>query len=73
MARYQHIFPAPRKQRYARLFTAEDKAKITYNKDMRFRRFVNEWHDGEPELMGWTLTDFYTAYVRGGYQMIIAF
>ena len=73
MARYQHTFPAKRKQRYERLFNFEDKARLTYNKDMRFRQFVNEWNADEPDLMGWTLLDFYTAYVRGGRQLQFSF
>ena len=74
-ARYIRTYPIVRKKRinYSVLFTFEDKAKMEYNRNMKFRKFVAEWHKDEPELMGWTLLDFYTAFVRGGYQLKISF
>ena len=45
---------------------ADDFAKMKYNKDMGFRRFVHEWNADIPELMGWSLADFYLAYQTGG-------
>ena len=68
MARYYHSYPRHYKKRpnYANLFNDNGiKAKMLYNKDMAFRRFVIEWNADEPELMGWTLTDFYMAYKNG--------
>lgn len=75
MARYQHTFPTfAKKRNYAVLFNnAEDKAKMAYNKDMGFRRFVAEWCADSAELLGWTLSDFYSAYQRGGYQLSLTF
>jgi hypothetical protein len=74
-ARYIKYYPTIRKKRinYSVLFTFEDKAKMEYNRNMKFRKFVSEWHADEPELMGWSLLDFYTAFVRGGYQLKISF
>lgn len=73
--RYTRTYPTIRKNRidYSVLFTCEDKAKLEYNKNMAFRRFVNEWHADEAELMGWNLVDFYTAFVGGGHQLTLAF
>ena len=74
MAKYQHHFPVRSKRpKYKHLFTEADKAKMAYNNDMSFRRFVKEWNKNEPELMGWSLADFYKAYLTGGYQLTIAF
>ena len=56
-----------KKINYSPLFNfADDFAMMRYNKDMAFRKFVHEWHADEPELLGWTLTDFYLAYQSGG-------
>jgi hypothetical protein len=55
------------------LFNEEDKAKMQYNKDMKFRKFVNEWQADAPELMGWSLLDFYRAYQNNGVQLAFSF
>lgn len=68
MARYTHNWPGiPKKRRgYSNLFNnEEDKARLAYNKDMAFRKFVNEWNTDIPELLSWSLVDFYRAYNDG--------
>ena len=69
--RYYHTTPMTYKKKvnYAPLFNSEDYAKMQYNKDMKFRQFVHEWNADWPELMGWTLTDFYLAYQSQGVQL----
>ena len=75
MSRYYHTFPKTykRKPDYSKLFNDEDKAKMQYNKDMKFRKFVNEWQADAPELMGWSLLDFYRAYQNNGVQLAFSF
>ena len=50
---------------YFRLFSEKETAKYTYNTDMAFRMFVNEWNKDAPELLSWSLVDFYRAYKNG--------
>lgn len=58
---------------YFRLFTETETAKSAYNTDMAFRKFVNEWNKDAPELLSWTLTDFYHAYKNGkAYQLSLS-
>ena len=75
MSRYFHTFPKAykRKPDYSKLFNEEDKAKMQYNKDMKFRQFVSEWQADAPELMGWSLLDFYRAYQNNGVQLAFSF
>jgi hypothetical protein len=75
MSRYYHTFPKTykRKPDYSKLFNEEDKAKMQYNKDMKFRQFVSEWQSDAPELMGWSLLDFYRAYQNNGVQLAFSF
>lgn len=76
MARYYHTFPCNRKpkQKFSALFNNdEDKAKMAYNSDMEFRRFVQTFDLGNADLFGWTLADFHKAYKQGGWQLSIAF
>lgn len=75
MSRYFHTFPKTykRKSDYSKLFNEEDKAKMQYNKDMKFRKFVSEWQADAPELMGWSLLDFYRAYQNNGVQLAFSF
>lgn len=75
MSRYYHTFPKSykRKPDYSKLFNESDKAKLEYSKNMDFRRFVLTWNNDMPELLGWTLLDFYKAYQSGGYQFTFAF
>jgi hypothetical protein len=75
MSRYFHSFPRAYKKRpnYTALFTEEDKAKMEYNKNMSFRRFVAEWNADAPELLGWSLLDFYKAFKKGGVQIAFSF
>ena len=62
--KYKHLFkPRPN---FRVLLTDAEKAKLLYNRDMAFRRFVDEWNADIPELLAWTLSDFYHAYQRGG-------
>ena len=51
----------------------EDKAKLAYNKDMEFRRFVQCYDIDNPTLFGWTLADFFKAYKKSGWQMSLTF
>ena len=70
--RYCKTYPIVHKRRinYAVLFNnKEDKAQMAYNRDMAFRRFVSEWNADVPELMAWSLADFYKAYLSGGAQL----
>ena len=73
--RYIHAYPQNRKKKpdYSELFNEEDKAKMEYNRDMTFRRFVNEWNCDAPELMGWSLLDFYRAYKKNYVQLALSF
>lgn len=73
--RYTHTYPHNRKKKpdYSILFNEEDKAKIEYNKNMSFRKFVAEWNADVPELMGWSLLDFYRAYQKNGVQLAFSF
>lgn len=75
MARYARAYPQVRKKRidYSVLFTCEDRAKLEYNKNTAFRKFVKEWNADDEQLLGWSLADFYTAFVRGGHQLTLAF
>lgn len=75
MSRYYHAFPPTRKrQKYSALFNNdEDKAKLAYNKDMEFRRFVQCYDIDNPTLFGWTLADFFTAYKKSGWQLSLTF
>lgn len=45
---------------------------MEYNKDMAFRSFVLTWNTDVPELLGWSLADFYEAYKNNGYQLSLA-
>ena len=45
---------------------ADDFARMQYNKNMSFRNFVHEWNADAPELLDWSLADFYLAYQSGG-------
>ena len=73
--RYYHTFPrtCKRKPKCTKLFNESDKAKMEYNKDMVFRRFVSEWQADAPELLGWSLLDFYHAYKENGVQLSFSF
>lgn len=75
MSKYFHTFPRAYKKRpsYTALFTEEDKAKMEYNKNMSFRKFVAEWNADAPELLGWSLLDFYNAFKKGGVQLAFSF
>ena len=66
MNRYYHTYPQRRKPRpnYAKLFNEEDKAD--------FRSFVQNWNADVPELLNWTILDFYKAYKNNGYQLTLA-
>lgn len=75
MSRYLHTFPrvCKKRQNYSKLLNKEDKAKMQYNRDMAFRKFVAEWNADVPELMGWSLDDFYKAYQQNGLQLAFSF
>jgi hypothetical protein len=46
---------------------------MEYNRNMDFRSFVLNWNADMPELLGWSLADFYKAYKNNGYQLTLAF
>ena len=75
MARYLHTFPmVPRKRhQYTKLFNREDKAIMEYKRNMAFRSFVNDWNNNVPEMMGWSITQFYDAYQKGNVQLTLSF
>lgn len=65
--RYIHTYPAvckKRMQNYAKLFSDAENAKLLYNRDMNFRKFVNEWQPECVELLSWSLEDFYRQYKK---------
>lgn len=70
MSRYYHAYPPVRKVRrnYSALFNESDKAKMEYNTNMSFRKFVND----RPE-MNLSLLDYYHAYKNGGLQLKLSF
>jgi hypothetical protein len=74
MSRYYHTFPHQykRKPDYSKLFNGEDKAKMEYNRNMDFRSFVQNWNTDMPELLAWSLLDFYKAYKNNGFQLTLA-
>ena len=74
MSRYYHTYPHKRRPRpnYAKLFNEEDKAKMEYNRNIDFRSFVQNWNIDMPELLNWSLLDFYKAYKNNGYQLTLA-
>lgn len=53
------------RQNFSALFSEEEKAKMAYNTDMRFRKFVKEWDIDNPETLGYTYGDFYRIYKTG--------
>ena len=77
MSRYYHTYPISRKKErpdYARLFDDDFiRARMEYNKNMVFRSFVECWNADAPELLSWTLLDFYKAFKDNGYQLKFAF
>lgn len=71
-----HAFSYRHKKRhnYSVLFNNnEDKAKLAYNKDMGFRKFVQTFDTENPELLGWSLADFHRQYLKNGYQLSLTF
>lgn len=64
MARYYHTFPAytKKRQNYSILFNEEDKARLAYNRDLRFQSYANRLHSEMPEL---SLKALYNAYKSG--------
>lgn len=73
--RYFHTYPQIRKRKpdYSKLFNEEDKAKLEFNKNMEFRKFVLTWNSDAAELLGWSLSDFYRAYQKNGVQLVLSF
>lgn len=72
MARHYHAYRQRREPDFSKLLNKEDKARMEYNKDMAFRSFVLTWNTDVPELLGWSLADFYEAYKNNGYQLRLA-
>ena len=66
MSKYHYLFPKKTKHYdFGKLITDADKARLLYNRDADFRLFVNEWNADVPQLLAWTLTDFYHAWQMG--------
>lgn len=61
---YMGGFSVP-KQNYSKLISTDDKAKLLLARDKDFKDFVENWDKDNPNLLGWTLGDFYTAYMSG--------
>ena len=60
------------KPNYSKLFSnKEDEARMAYNRDMEFRDFVLNWDKDNPELLAWSLADFYDVYKNK--QMVLGF
>ena len=72
MARFNHR-TLPKRHNYSTLFGEEERAKMAYNRDTAFRKFVAEWNIDAPELIGWSLVQFYNAYKCGAVQLSITF
>ena len=72
MARHYHAYRQWRRPDFSKLLNKEDKARMEYNKDMAFRSFVLTWNTDVPELLGWSLADFYEAYKNNGHQLSLA-
>lgn len=53
----------PKKENYAKLFNDDDKGKLLFARDGKFRDFVNNWDKDNPNLLGWTIGQFYSAYM----------
>lgn len=53
----------PKKENYAKLFNDDDKGKLLFARDGKFRDFVNNWDKDNPNLLGWTIGDFYNAFM----------
>lgn len=70
MARYLHSFPPIKKKRrgYANLITAEEKAKMQYQRDMAFKEFVNRNNE-----VAKSYADHYKAYTQKYTQLEFAF
>lgn len=72
MARHYHAYRQWRRPDFSKMLNKEDKARMEYNKDMAFRSFVLTWNTDVPELLGWSLADFYDAYKNNGRQLTLA-
>ena len=53
----------PKREDYSKLFNDEDKGKLLYARDAKFRDFVLNWDKDNPNLLGWTFEDFYRRYM----------
>ena len=53
------------KPNYSKLISNDDKAKLLLARDKDFKDFVENWDKDNPNLLGWTLGDFYTTYMSG--------
>lgn len=73
MAYHAFSYRPKKRHKYSALFNNnEDKAKLAYNKDVEFRRFVQTFDPENPELLGWSLVDFHRQYLKNGYQLTLA-
>jgi len=49
----------PKREDYSKLINDDDKGKLLYVRSAEFRNFVDNWDVDNPNLLGWTLGDFY--------------
>lgn len=54
-----------KKPNYSKLIDTNDKGKMLLARDRNFKDFVENWDKGNPNLLGWAIGDFYTAYMSG--------
>ena len=52
-----------KKEDFSKLVNDDDKGKLLYARDSRFRDFVLNWDKDNPNLLGWTMGDFYRRYM----------
>lgn len=49
----------PKREDYSKLINDDDKGKLLYTRSAEFRNFVDNWDADNPNLLGWTMGDFY--------------
>ena len=53
----------PKREDYSKLINDDDKGKLLYARDGRFRDFVLNRDKDNPNLLGWSMGDFYRRYM----------
>lgn len=62
-----------KKPKYAALFNEEDEAKLAFNRNKAFRKFVETFELDNPALLDWTIVDFHRCYYSGGVYELTLF